>query len=116
MKRKFTFVVGLGLAVAIGIGTGAINGAAELPELGELSPLAPQGATDSGSNDQVLFIDDEPETPYIDGPGTEVLDGSGMVVPGFEGDVEDTVVETGVGMVVPGHEAIVTDTIVEFDE
>ena len=115
MKRRNTTLVGLSLALAIGLGVGAVNGAEDSPELGGLTPLAPDSVTDSGSTDQDLFIDGEPETPFVDGPGTEVLDGSGMVVPGHEGDVEDTVV-TGSGMVVPGYEGTVTDTIVEIDD
>ena len=69
MKRRLTILAGISLAVAIGVGAGALDGAADSPQLGGLTPLAPQGATDSSSTDQALFIDDEPETPFIDGPG-----------------------------------------------
>jgi hypothetical protein len=52
-------------------------------------------------------------------PGNEdadeqiVGDSAGMPVPGFEGTVEETVVEgVSSGMVVPGYEGVVSDTVV----
>ncbi len=113
MRRSLAFFAGLALAVAIGIG--AVNGATDTPGVGGLTPLAPTDSSESGPLDQDLFIDGEPVTPFDDGEPAD-LEGSGMAVPGFEGDVGETVVETGSGMVVPGFEGTVDDMIVEPEE
>ncbi len=120
-QRNIALFLGLLLAAVIGIV--AINGD-DSPEIGGLTPLAPQGAQEEGS-DEPLFIDDEPVTPF-DGssskgmpvPGSDVDEtivevGSGMAVPGYEGD--EMVVEVGSGMAVPGYEGDVEEMVVEND-
>ncbi len=94
MRRSVTSLTGLALAVGLGIGAGAIGGAADSPELAGLTPLAPIDAPEPDSESPELFIDGEPVTPY-DGDKGATLDGAGMVLPGFEGSVDDTVVEIG---------------------
>lgn len=86
------------------------NGDANDPETGGLTPLAPEDMPEPDPSDQVLFIDDEPVTPF---EGDDV-EGAGMAVPGFEGEADEmVVVEVGSGMAVPGFEGDVEEMIVD---
>ena len=63
MKRIATIFAGLGVAAVIGVA--AVTGAgADAPQVGGASPLAPPGITEPDLSDQVLFIEDEPVTPF----------------------------------------------------
>ncbi len=122
MQRIATRLLGLALVVAVGLFAYTDFSGPATPETGGLTPLAPQGIEEPDSADQVPFIDDEPVTPFVDDADEAPIDGgieagSGMAVPGFEGDITETVVEvdSGMPMVVPGFEGDVTDMVVEVD-
>ena len=114
MKRSIAGALGLALVVAVGWGLTSNDPDSNEPGTGGLTPLAPETASEQDTGEPVLFIDDEPVTPFDEGAGELEVDGSGMIVPGFEGDAEDMiVVNDGSGMVVPGWEGEVEDTVVE---
>lgn len=112
--------LGLALVAVVALFAYTLGSGPDTPETGGLTPLAPQEMQGPDLSNEDLFIDDEPVTPFP-GSGDEaaiedgVDAGSGMAVPGFEGDVAETIVEVSVGtpMVVPGFEGEISDMVVE---
>lgn len=117
MQRIVTRFLGLVLVAAVGLFAYTGASASDTPEIGGLTPLAPDAIQEPNSSTE-LFPNGEPVTPFVDdangpavGSGGDV--GSEMPVPGFEGDVNETTVEIGSGMAVPGYEGDVTEMVVE---
>ena len=123
MQRIVTRFLGLVLVAVVGLFAYTGGSGADTPQTGGLTPLAPQGIQEPDLPDPVLFIDGEPVTPFDGGVNVPAVEdgveaGSGMTVPGFEGEVAETVVEIGTGMpmVVPGFEGTVNDMVVDTNK
>ena len=72
MKRIVTMALGLALAAVVGFSAITGGSGVDAPEVGGLTPLAPQGMTEPDFSDPVLFIDGEPVTGF-DGDAVWVL-------------------------------------------
>jgi hypothetical protein len=113
MRAKYFVVTALTLVAAIGVGawiladqngsdmdvtvdTPAASIGIPAPETGGLTPLAPETQVETDGDgklpDEVLYIEGEPRQ---DPNAIEDLpiEGAGMLVPGFEGEVTDMIVE-----------------------